>query len=101
LTPQQESYLTTLGHSFLVRTAAAKGTPASELYDALMAGWHDNWHTVGTMVAMSRQETNEAVGVLLADGYLQIDTPSTTVKLLPKGAVWYIKQIWGLAWCPQ
>jgi len=98
--PQGERYLTTLGHAFLVPTRVARGTPAEQLYAALMAGWHDNWHTVGTMAGMSREDTNEAFAALIANDYVQVETPGTRVTLLSKGAVWYIDQVWGIAWHP-
>ncbi|MGI8857973.1 MAG: hypothetical protein ACR2JW_19725 [Thermomicrobiales bacterium] len=100
LTPQQETYLTTLGHAFLIGTAIAKGSAPEEISDALKAGQHDNWYTVGTMAGMKREDTIRAVETLVAEGYIVIDTPQTMVRLRPRGAVWYITQVWGIAWNP-
>src|SRR4051794_5963664 len=100
LTPHQETYLTTLGHAFLIATSIAKGSAPEEIYDALKTGQHDNWHTVGTMAGMKREETIQVVEALVGEEYITIDTPQTTVRLRPRGAVWYITAVWGIAWNP-
>lgn len=100
LTSQQETYLTTLGHAFLIGTAIAKGSAPEEIFDALKAGEHDNWYTVGTMAGMKRENTIRAVEALVAGRYIAIDTPQTTVRLRPRGAAWYITEVWGIAWNP-
>jgi hypothetical protein len=98
VTLQQESYLTTLGHAFLIDTEIAKGSAPQEIYSALMAGRHGNWYSVGTMAGMPREATIRAAQALVAEGYMAIDAPGTAVRLRPRGAMWYMTEVWGIAW---
>jgi hypothetical protein len=94
LTPQLQTYLTTLGHAFLLGTDCVNGSTPEDIADALQFSWYDNWYAVGTMAGMTRAQTVFAVLALVEEDYILLSREGTAVYMRAKGAHWYVNQVW-------